>query len=421
MNPVSRVLAFLAVAALVAFGAFALVYLLTPHPGTKTEPAAPIPAPQVHPQPPAPVKLAEWNTYHGNNALTGVADASFPDTLEVLWRIKAGAPVRETPVVHDGHIFYATARGDVVATDLTGKQVWAKEFFTGEKVKDEPVRERIDAPLACFDKLVLFGTSEGHFIALDSATGEERWRVQLIGPIRGTANYLAGNPNRIYIIEQPTGVLHCIDPQTGAVLWKGEGPERCDGSPSVSPDAIVFGSCAAAIHVFDPVTGKLLRNIKIDGDSQVAGGVAQDKGLVFSGCRSGKVLQVDVKEGKILWANEQSESEVYTTPAVNDTWVVAASDDGNIYGMDRVDGKGKWAFDTKGSPTSAVIAGDKVVVAADGELFLLRLADGAKAWSLKISDEISAPAVTGGMILVGSEDGSVVALGAPKTKESGTS
>jgi outer membrane protein assembly factor BamB len=242
-----------------------------------------------------------------------------------------------------------------------------------------------------------------------------------MGPIRGTANYLAGSPNRVYVIEQPTGVLHCIDPQTGAVLWKGEGPERCDGSPSVSPDAIAFGSCAAAIHVFDPATGRLLNNVKIDGDSQVAGGVAQDKGLAFSGCRSGKVLCVDLKAAKIVWANEQSESEVYTTPAVNDTWVIAASNDSMVYGIDRADGKGKWAFDTKGSPTSPVIAGDKVVVAADGELFLLRLADGTKAWSLKISDEITAPAVAGDMILVGSEDGTVVALGAPKSKEPGTS
>ena len=406
-----------AIPMLIACGVGAVTYLLVLKQGTKKEPAVAVPSPP----PPAPPKAAEWNTYHGNGALTGVADASLPDALEVLWRIKAGAPVRETPVVHDGRIFYATARGDVVGTDLNGKTIWSKEFFTGEKVKDEPVRERIDAPVACFDGLLFFGTSEGHFIALDTATGDERWRVQLMGPIRGTANYLAGSPNRVYVIEQPTGVLVCIDPQSGAVLWKGEGPERCDGSPSVSSDAIVFGSCAAAIHVFDPGTGRLLRNVKIGGDSQVAGGVAQDKGLVFSGCRSGKVMQVDVKEGKILWTNDQSESEVYSTPAVNDQWVVAASDDGNLYGMDRVDGKGKWKFDTKGSPTSAVIAGDKVVVSADGELFLLRLADGSKLWSLKISDEITAPAVTGDMILVGSEDGTVVALGAPKTKEPGTS
>ena len=396
------------------------VYLLVIKPAFKAEPPAADPAPQPAP-PPAPVKPAEWNTYHGNSALTGVAEASFPDTLEVLWRIKTGAPVRETPVAHDGRIYYATARAEVVAVDLAGKQIWSREFFNGEEVKGERVRERIEAPLACFDGLVLFATSDGHFIALEAATGSERWRVQLMGPVRGTANYLPGTPNRIYVIEQPTGVLHCVDPETGRILWKGEGPERCDGSPSVSPDAVVFGSCAAALHAFDPATGRLLRNIKIDGDSQVAGGVAQDKGLAFSGCRSGKVVKVDIREGKILWTNDQGESEVFSTPAVNDACVVSSSNDGKVYCMDRADGKGRWNFDTQGSPTSPVIAGDKVIVANEGELILLRLADGGKTWSLKISDEITAPAVAGDMILVGCEDGTVVALGAPKTKEPGTS
>jgi outer membrane protein assembly factor BamB len=62
-----------------------------------------------------------------------------------------------------------------------------------------------------------------------------------------------------------------------------------------------------------------------------------------------------------------------------------------------------------------------VVVAADGELFLLRLADGTKLWSLKVSDEITSPAIAEQMVIVGSEDGTVVALGAAQEQgEAGT-
>ena len=49
----------------------------------------------------------------------------------------------------------------------------------------------------------------------------------------------------------------------------------------------------------------------------------------------------------------------------------------------------------------------------DGELYLLRLADGTKLWSFKAGDEISSPAVIERMILVGSEDGTVIAFGPP--------
>jgi len=375
---------------------------------------------------------SEWSTYHGDNALRGVADSLLPEQLTVLWRFKAGAPVRETPVIQGQRIFFATARGEVLAIDYNAQRVWSQELFTGEEQKGVPVRERIEAPLACLDDLVLVGASRGMLYAFEAASGKERWRTQIEGPILGAPNCLRApaegqrgggflpssrRPSRIYVIGRAKGVLQCIDPNSGAVIWRSEEIERCDGSPAVAADAVVFGSCAAALHVFSPDTGTRLRNIEVGEDSQVAGGVALDGGLVISGSRSGKVLQADVKTGKVLWENATSKAEVFSTPAVTQEWVVVASNDGNVLALERGTGSLRWQFDTKGMPSSAVVAGDKVVVSADGELFVLRLADGAKLWSLKISDEITSPAVADGMVIVGSEDGTVVSLGA--TQEQG--
>jgi outer membrane protein assembly factor BamB len=322
-------------------------------------------------------------------------------------------------VVHDRRVFFATARGEVVAIDLNGQRLWSQELFTGEEQNGVPVRERIEAPLACLDDLVLVGASRGMLYAFHGDAGNEKWRTQLEGPILGTPNYLlaasadaGGPPSRIYVIGRAKGVLQCVDSHSGDVIWRSEEIERCDGSPAVSADAVVFGSCASALHVFSPDNGKRLRSIEIGEDSQVAGGVALDGGLVVSGSRSGKVLQADVKTGKILWMNTASQAEVFSTPAVTQEWVVAASNDGNVFALERGTGALRWRFDTKGMPSSPVIAGDNVVVAADGELYLLRLADGAKLWSFKVSDEITSPAIAEEMIVVGSEDGTVVALGA---------
>ena len=366
--------------------------------------------------PATPQDHAEWNTYHGDNALKGVADGPLPEKLAILWRFKAGAPVRQTPVVHDGRIFFVTARGEVVAADFNGQRLWMQELVTGEQKDGAPVRERIDAPVACFTGLVLVGSSRGVLYALDASLGGEKWRAQIDGPILGTPNRLLNN---IYVIGRAKGMLYCIDSDSGRIVWRSEEIQRCDSSPSVSKDAVVFGSCAAALHVFSPDTGKLLRNIEIDEDSQVAGGVALDGDLVVSGSRSGKVLQADVKTGKILWTNTDSKAEVFATPAVTSEWVVACSNDGIVFALDRGTGTLRWRFDTKGMPSSPVIAGDKIVVAADGELYLLRLADGAKLWSLKISDDVTSPCVTQGMVLLGSEDGTVVAL-RPAQEQEGT-
>jgi outer membrane protein assembly factor BamB len=374
-------------------------------------------------EPPAPpADLSEWNTYHGDCGLTGVADASFPDALEVSWRFKADAPVRQTPVVRGGRIFFANSKGVVFACDMNGGLLWRHELLTGEQRNGEPVRERVEAPIACFDEFVLAGTEEGVVYALNAATGEEKWRTELDGPVLGTVNRIvvadgAANSVRYVVIGKGVGTLHCLDAETGKILWKGEQTDRCDGSPSVSSDAIAFGSCAAAMHIFDPSSGKKLFNVEIDPDSQIAGGVAIEDGMAYSGCRSGKILRVDLKQGKIVWVNPLAKGEIFSTPALAKDLVVACSDDGNVYALERADGKLRWKFDTKGMPSSPVIAGDKVLVAADGVLRMLSLLDGAERWSMKISDDIASPSVTKKFVLIGSEDGTVVALrGLEKTE-----
>ena len=80
----------------------------------------------------APMRLPKpqsaWNTYHGDNALRGVASCSLPDKLDILWRLKAGAPVRQPPVVHEDRIFFATASGEVIAAGLDGNRIWSKDL-----------------------------------------------------------------------------------------------------------------------------------------------------------------------------------------------------------------------------------------------------------------------------------------------------
>lgn len=365
-----------------------------------------------------------WNTFHGDNALRGVATSEWTPPLSVHWRLKTGGPVRQTPVVCNDHVFVATARGEVLSADLEGNLVWSRELHKGVTPDGQPLRHRIEAPIACFDDMLLVGTADGTLFALDADTGEERWHYTLAGTILGTPNYRAADPaetdasGSVYVLQQSNGVLVCLDAATGRERWRGEAVDRSDASPSVSNEAAVFGSCAAALHVFDPKTGDHLRDIAIDPDSQVAGGVALVGGRVVSGSRSGKILEADIASGETIWVTEAGEAEIFATPAVTDEWVVAADYDGIVYGLNRETGEVRWKFDTEGMPLSPVIAGDTVIVSADGTLFMLALDDGELLWRLTIADEITSPAVVQGHILVGSEDGAVVALTAGHGKES---
>jgi outer membrane protein assembly factor BamB len=411
----------------------------------------PAPAPEpatVKEVPPEQSPTAAWNTYHGNPALDGIADATFPESLELRWRFVAEAPVWATPVVADDRIHFTDTQGRVYAIDFDGQPLWTKTFTRGTRKDGSPVPEVFDAPLLCADGLLIAGSADGAVYALDPATGEQRWKTDIDGIILGTPNYLSGAPGlsspssssdlsdqsdptdqsdssppptppavRLYILEQGNGILHCLDLHTGSPVWAAEDLGRSDCHPSVGEGVVVFGSCAAALHVFSAENGEMLREIAVDEDSQMAGGVAIVTGSIYSGTRSGKVLRADVNTGDIVWLNEDSQDEVFTTPAVCDTTVVFGCADWFVYALDRETGKKLWAFDTEGRPSSAVIAGDKVVVGSDGWLLLLRLSDGESLWSHEVSDTITSPAVVGDLVIVGSDDGTVVAFGPADPKE----
>ena len=403
--------------AIAVIGGFAGGYVLfmTPIvPTARLEPALePAGAGSAAPSAPAPVPAfnSEWNTYHGTAAFTGAVAGDLPDRLQLVWRFKSGAAVRQTPVVHNGLIYFATARGEVMAIDGEGQRVWSRQLFSGEQGKDGPLRAQIEAPVACFDGRVIVGTMGGAVHALDAASGVEQWRAEIDSPVMGSPNYLkTAGGGRVYVIGRADAVLHCVDAATGGILWRSEPIDRCDGSPAVSDRAVAFGSCAAALHVLSPETGALVRNIELDADSQIAGGVAIDGDWIVSGSRSGKVLQASAGSGQVAWTNSEIEAEVFTTPAVAGQRVVVSAEDGFVYAIDRGSGKVAWRFDVGGSGSSPVVAGDKTLVAANGSLFLLSLDDGRKVWEFKVSDEITGPAVALGRVFVGSEDGSVVAF-----------
>ena len=361
---------------------------------------------------------AAWSTYHGGPSLTGAVKAVLPDAPVVRWHFQADGDIYHTPVSNSDAIFFSTSKGGIFALDFEGNEIWSKHLVRELKKDGTPRMERFDAPPACFGDTLLIGSISGKLFAFDTATGEVKWIYDVDGPILGTANLQrsdeAGGVDSVYIIGQDNGTLHGIDLATGERLWKAEAIDQCDGSPSVGSDSIIFGSCAAALHVFSSDDGQLKKNIEIDSDSQIAGGVAIAGDSVFSGSHSGYLIHVNSKMGEIVWINRDAEDEVLTTPAVSGDWVVFTSYDEFVYGVDRTTGLTKWSYDTEGWPTSAVIAADKVVLASDGVVILLRLDTGEKIWSYEVSDETSSPAIIGGMIVVGSEDGTVTAFGAPE-------
>ena len=362
------------------------------------------PAPPSSTAPAQAVAAGEWPTYHGSYALDGLAAQAPPDAPEMLWRYKAGVRIQATPLVADGRIYVATTKGGLIALGPDGTELWKVQLG----------KDGVNASPIYVERTILLGTDAGTLYAVDAATGKEKWTYVVGDSIHGSATRaaLGGGRTGIAVVSQSDGSIHGVDLATGKMEWKTPGVERCDGSPSSLGGRLVLGSCASALHIFDVAkAGEKSTDVDLGGDSQVAGGVAMVGNFAFAGTRNGKVVAADVAGVKLLWSNDEGKKESFATPAVDDRRVVTGAQDGKIRALDRTTGATLWTYDAKESPTSPVIAGNRVVVGAGGTLLILNAGVGTKVWSAAIADELSSPAVVNGVIYVGADDGTVSAWG----------
>jgi len=361
-----------------------------------------------------------WAIYHGDQGLRGVADCRLPDALSIAWRFKVGAPVSPAPVVGGGMIFFVGDNGEAYALTMQGEKVWSASIVPETETHTNRVsqNEKFSTQPVFVDDVLVIGSDAGSLIALEAASGKTRWKYQ-VGEIYSTANWIEpvkGQGYSVVVISQTDAVVHRIDLKSGKRIWVSQPLSRCDGSPSIGNGFVVFGSCAAALHVLSAENGEPAGKVGFDEDGQIAGGVAMDGNLAFAGTRGGMAFCATLGKDKaeLVWTNRLTRGELFATPAVTAGKVVTASSDGKIYCLNRADGKKLWEFTVDGVPLSPVVALDKVVVSSGGTLYILRLEDGKKIQAEKVGDAISSPAVADGRIIVGTDDGFVVMYGGKK-------
>lgn len=383
-------------------------------PAPETPAAEPPAAAPAAPAPSGPQDVpvaATWSTYHGGTDLSGYTSLNLRERPVVVWQVLLDGVIRQSAVANEQGMYLCTTTGKVVALDFSGKERWSRQLTR----PGEETPERVEAPVACFLDTVLVSTLTGRVHALDAATGEPRWTYEVGGEVLGTVQMStpadpAQSP-RLYVIQREDGTLHSFDLATGQGLGKGAPISRCDGSPAIAGDLLVYGSCDFAIHVYDAHQGGLLKNIRLCEDCQVASGPALVGEFAYTGSRAGYFYSVNVRTGGVAWTNQDCSSEVFTTPAVAAETVVFGAEDGGVYALDRATGRTKWKHESGGTPTSAVIADGTVLVSVDGRLQALELESGAPTWNHEVSDHIASPAIIDGKVIIGSEDGTVLALG----------
>ena len=247
----------------------------------------------------------------------------------------------------------------------TGEVRWT--YATGAEIKSSPV---------VADDLVLFGSYDEHFYAVERESGALRWSLEAEGPMHSTA---ARHDGLVWV--------------TGC-------------------DALLRG-----VRISDGA-----EVVRFDSGAYTAASPAIADGALFYGTFNNEVLAVDIGSGSLRWRYEHPERHFpfYASAAVAGDLVIVAGRDKLVHALDRDTGEARWTFRARARfDASPVVAGDRVYAGnADGRLYVLDLRSGAKLAEFHAGAPImGSPAIASGRIVFGTQDGTLFALGPSRQSE----
>jgi outer membrane protein assembly factor BamB len=343
------------------------------------------------------------NTFHGNNARSGVYDSPGPKQLAgVKWTFKAGGPVVASPAIAAGVVYIAAWDGHLYAIDQeTGKEKW--NFKSSMPIASSP---------AVVSDALYFVSSAGSLVALDLKTGQPKWVYAIEYERKFEARNLHGYPSAAQTIPDAwdlftsspavangkvyfgggDGNVYAIDAQTGAVLWKFATKDVVHSSPAVVNNVVYIGSWDSYLYAIDADTGQEKWSFKSGEDNSIHNQVgfqsspAVVDGTVYIGCRDAHVYAIDAATGHKKWDYPTNKSWVIGTPAVRDGMVyVGTSDSSRFMALDAK--TGRLRFDFKAGAymfSSAALAGDLAYVGDhNGRFYAIDAKAGKLVWEFQ--------------------------------------
>jgi len=347
---------------------------------------------------PGPADAADWSGFRGNADHAGVGLEGPTGNPVLGWQFHATGAVLEVAIVgdrvffaaDDGRLFALSRNGGVThwavavpnpplggpygadgrlyVTDANGV-LSAFDQSDGHRIWSTTTAYTIPSRMISAGGTVYFGTGDGFLVAVDAATGIERWRVQPPGatlvnaPAFGNGLVYAGTVGAGYV---------AIDPASQRVVWRGDTSDDVTGTASVADGIAYIGAGATAT--------------------------------------SGKLRAFDAVTGQLRWT---AEDELLSLPTVADGVAFSSTTTGLVAALDTATGTVKWRIHFPGEVRAAVVASGIVYLFAGSErrLYAVEAATGNLLW------QFDAPAtgncciaVARGAVYVGLQDGSVLSI-----------
>jgi outer membrane protein assembly factor BamB len=343
------------------------------------------------------ILAADWPTFRGNPAQTGVAKEALPEKLSQLWSIKTTGSIEGGAAIVGTVVYVGSTDGFVYALDLaTGKELW--------KAKVGGVK----APVGYHDGRVYVGNDEGVFTCLDAKTGQEIWKMNTESEITSGPAF-AGEDVLFGCGDEH---LYCLYRADGKTKWKFQVPGGpVQGTPVIANGKTYAAGCDSKLHAINLNNGQELGTVELGG--QVGASAAVVDGYLYLGTMTNQLLAIDLEKLEVAWTVAKRQP-FYASAAVTEKHVVAGNRDRKVYLFDRPHGGQVWEFVTGGRIDGApVVAGSRIYVGSfDKHLYVLDVATGKEVQKLTVDGAIvAAAAVAHGKLVIGTDKGTIYCFG----------
>ena len=323
-------------------------------------------------------EIGEWAM--DNRNLTGLNTQYIDETDitnmyvgDVRWTLKTSKPMVAGPAIKNGVVYVSTQDSRVLALDQdSGSILW----------EHETVGELEGSPVVAED-LVYYTGENGRVTALNIHSGTVIWVYQSGGPIMGSPIV---NNGEIYFGSGDHNV-YALDAITGKERWRFATEEWITNTPVIWEDLILVSSIDGRVNVLDMDTGNRRYTFRgigrtVFGTPTITDGIAYvpfDNGFIYAinvpekevlfGSRYYRLkLQLfwwDMAEHPglpdgVLWGT-RIRGHISKSISSDNSRLYITSDEGNVYSINRNDGKIVWKYPTNDSLLSAPVVVNNTV------------------------------------------------------------
>jgi outer membrane protein assembly factor BamB len=272
------------------------------------------------------------------------------DTGEVLWDRTVPAKLPEedsirdhgyaanTPVVDADRIYAFFGKSGVFAFDHNGEQLWQADV--GSKTSGWGTAA---SPILYEDLLIINASVESEsLIALEKATGEERWQAADIRESWNTPLIVETESGRCELVIARHGDVLGFEPETGKPLWSCKTDIRWYMVPTAT-------ASDGVVYYIGGRSGPAALAVRVGGDGEVT-----DSHRLWVGQKGSNVSSPIYLDGRLYWAND-SQGIAYCAEAST----------GDILYEERLDRAGQVY-------ASPVLAGERIYYfSRSGRMFVL--------------------------------------------------